>query len=112
MERIDAPLYSHQTRIANSSASHFLLGAALQAALQDDPPEQALIESLPTDYGRRSVLEKCQYLEMATLLRGFLLNTQGDRMLSATALKDGFLTSIITSSNSWPRRPNAFACAA
>ena len=42
-----------------------------------------LIDSLPEDFAARSPLEKCQYLEMKTLLHGYLLNSQGDRMLIA-----------------------------
>ena len=63
---------------------------ALQTALRDDPPEQALIDSLPPDFARRSLLEKCQYLEMRTLLHGYLLNSQGDRMFSAHGVEGRF----------------------
>src|SRR5262249_7587928 len=56
----------------------------------EDPPEQALIESLPPDFSRRTLLEKCQYLEMRTLLPGYLLNSQGDRMLSAHGVEGRF----------------------
>lgn len=83
MDQIDDPLYSHQTRMANSMASHALLSAEMKAAMDRDPPRRALVESLPANFARRSALEKCQYLEMKTLLEGYLLNSQGDRMLSA-----------------------------
>ena len=39
-----------------------------------------LRETLPADYGRWSLLQKEQYLEMKTLLPGYLLSSQGDRM--------------------------------
>jgi asparagine synthase (glutamine-hydrolysing) len=90
MQDTSAPLYSHQTRIANSRAGQVFLGPALQAALGEHPPEQDLIHSLPADYSRRSLLEKCQYLEMRTLLHGYLLNSQGDRMLSAHSIEGRF----------------------
>ncbi len=90
MDRTSAPLYSHQTRIANSAASHVLLSEAMKATLQDHPPEEALIDSLPADFAQRSLLEKCQYLEMRTLLHGYLLNSQGDRMLSAHGVEGRF----------------------
>jgi len=90
MERTDSPLYSHQSRIANSTASHVFAGPALKAALAANPPEQDLIDSLPPDYARRSLLEKCQYLEMRTLLHGYLLSSQGDRMLSAHGVEGRF----------------------
>lgn len=90
MERTDAPLYSHQARIANSAASQVLLSAAMKSVLRQEPPEQALVESLPADFARRSLLERCQYLEMRTLLHGYLLNSQGDRMLSAHGVEGRF----------------------
>ena len=90
MENTGAPLYSHQARIANSTAGQVLFGPALQAALAAHPPEHDLIQFLPADFSRRSLLEKCQYLEMRTLLHGYLLNSQGDRMLSAHSIEGRF----------------------
>ena len=90
MEQTSAPLYSHHTRIGNSSAGHVFFGPALRAVLEQHPPQQDLIDSLPPDYGERSLLEKCQYLEMRTLLHGYLLNSQGDRMLSAHSVEGRF----------------------
>jgi asparagine synthase (glutamine-hydrolysing) len=90
MEGTEHPLYSHHARVANSSATHALLATSMKKALAEDPPEQALIDSLPADYGRRSLLEKCQYLEMRTLLGGYLLSSQGDRMQSAHGIEGRF----------------------
>ncbi len=39
MDATDAPLYSHQTRIATPSAGRFFLGATC-AASRDDPPSK------------------------------------------------------------------------
>jgi asparagine synthase (glutamine-hydrolysing) len=90
MDRGDDPLYSHHTRIANSAASHVFLSDAIKQALRDAPPARALVDALPPDFSRRSPLEKCQYLEMRTLLQGYLLNSQGDRMLSAHGIEGRF----------------------
>jgi asparagine synthase (glutamine-hydrolysing) len=88
MDQTGAPLYSHQTRIANSKAGHIFLNPDFINA--QTSPEQDLIESLPPNFQRRSLLEKCQYLEMRTLLHGYLLNSQGDRMLSAHGVEGRF----------------------
>lgn len=40
-------------------------------------------KGLPTDYSKWSVLQKNQYMEMRTLLAGYLLSSQGDRMSMA-----------------------------
>jgi asparagine synthase (glutamine-hydrolysing) len=84
------PLYSHHLRIANSQATHALLSEELRRALLRDPPRASLVASLPADFERRSPLEKCQYLEMRTLLAGYLLSLQGDRMLSAHGIEGRF----------------------
>jgi asparagine synthase (glutamine-hydrolysing) len=90
MGRPDLPLYSHQTRIANSAAGHVLLSRAMKEGIAARPPEEDLIDSLPADFADRSLLERCQYLEMKTLLHGYLLSSQGDRMLSAHGVEGRF----------------------
>ena len=48
------------------------------------------VGSVALDFAERSLLERCQYLEMKTLLHGYLLNSQGDRMLSAHGVEGRF----------------------
>jgi asparagine synthase (glutamine-hydrolysing) len=90
MGETDSPLYSHHTRIANSSATHALLSADLRRRLVEAPPTEALLASLPADFSERTPLERCQYLEMRTLLQGYLLSSQGDRMMSAHGVEGRF----------------------
>jgi asparagine synthase (glutamine-hydrolysing) len=49
-----------------------------------------LIASLPTDFSRWSSLAQDQYLEVRTLLMGYLLSSQGDRMLMAHSVEGRF----------------------
>ena len=90
MQLTDQPLYSHQMRITNSRATHLFLHSDLKKNLVEQDPLEQLIASLPADYQERTLLEKCQYLEMRTLLRGYLLSSQGDRMLSAHGVEGRF----------------------
>jgi asparagine synthase (glutamine-hydrolysing) len=90
LDQTSSPLYSHHTRIANSRAAHLFLSPRVKAVIEKRPPTQDLIDSLPSDFGRRTLLEKCQYLEMRTLLQGYLLSSQGDRMLSAHGVEGRF----------------------
>ena len=90
LQQTSSPLYSHQTRIANSRAAYLFLSTRLKEYIEKQSPTQALIDSLPSDFGRRTLLEKCQYLEMRTLLQGYLLSSQGDRMLSAHGVEGRF----------------------
>ena len=62
----------------------------MKRELELRPPIETLAASLPNDFALRSPLEKCQYLEMRTLLQGYLLSTQGDRMLSAHGVEGRF----------------------
>jgi asparagine synthase (glutamine-hydrolysing) len=90
MQQTDDPLYAHHMRFANSRATHPLLGQAMVQELEQRPPIESLAASLPNDFAHRSPLEKCQYVEMRTLLRGYLLSSQGDRMLSAHGVEGRF----------------------
>ena len=90
MEDTQAPLYSHQTRIANSKAVHLFLSPELKAQMESRAPTDDLVDSLPDDFASRTPLERCQYLEMRTLLHGYLLSSQGDRMLSAHGVEGRF----------------------
>jgi asparagine synthase (glutamine-hydrolysing) len=90
MEDIGAPLYSHHTRIANAVATHVFLSPEMKRQIEKESPTEALIAALPVDFAERTPLEKCQYLEMRTLLQGYLLSSQGDRMLSAHGVEGRF----------------------
>jgi asparagine synthase (glutamine-hydrolysing) len=83
----DDPLYSHALRILNSSSTHAFLSEEFNESIKGYSPTDDLIKSLPEDYNNRSLLEKTQYLEMKTLLSGYLLSSQGDRMLSANGIE-------------------------
>ena len=83
LQCIDDPLYSHLTRIANCRATHSFFSEAMLSKLEGHNPVDLLRARLPEDFERRSHLERCQYLEMQTLLTGYLLASQGDRMQSA-----------------------------
>lgn len=79
-------LFSHQPRINNTSrVKQFLSGALLER--MDVPPESSLIHSLPDEFGDWSYFCKAQYLEMKTLMPGYLLSAQGDRMLMKNSVE-------------------------
>lgn len=90
MHLTDAPLYSHHMRIGNAKPMRSFLSESMTDQIADSCPEEDLIASLPENFSDRSLLEKCQYLEMRTLLHGYLLSSQGDRMLSAHSVEGRF----------------------
>jgi asparagine synthase (glutamine-hydrolysing) len=51
---------------------------------------QELLGTLPDDFGRWTPLARDQYLEIRTLLSGYLLSAQGDRMLMSNSVEGRF----------------------
>jgi asparagine synthase (glutamine-hydrolysing) len=75
------PLFSHQTRIAATSAVRALYRDELRAALPD--PLARLRGELPEGFERWSPLARAAQLELTTLLSPNLLAAQGDRVAMA-----------------------------
>lgn len=73
----DSPTFSHEPRLANSSFS-----LRLFALDKDYGSEQLLsfLRALDADFSKLDFLQKSQWLEYKTLLCGYLLSIQGDRM--------------------------------
>jgi asparagine synthase (glutamine-hydrolysing) len=88
---VDDPLYSHRLRFANTSRclSLFTGDVLDRAAAQGDPAER-VEASLPAEFGHWTPLGRAQHLEIATLLEGYLLHTQGDRMLMGNSVEGRF----------------------
>lgn len=84
LENTGDPLYSHSNRFRNGRRNlRFLLPGALEAA---GDPEAELLSLLPERFGEWEALDRAQYLEVRTFLEGYLLPSQGDRMLRAAGV--------------------------
>ncbi len=89
-EQWAAPGFAHQTRWGPA--------AALQRLFTDDLRHQAgavdvvgrLLATLPAAFPAWTPLAQDQYLECRTLLSGYLLASQGDRMLMANSVEGRF----------------------
>src|SRR5699024_9266193 len=78
------PLYSHSNRFRNGRRNlRFLLPGTLETA---GDPEAELLSLLPERFGEWEALDRAQYLEVRTFLEGYLLPSQGDRMLRAAGV--------------------------
>jgi asparagine synthase (glutamine-hydrolysing) len=86
----DAPAFSHLVRWTASRRLWRLLSPDLAAAVADEDPVASVIESLPRRVWGWPALARAQALEMATLLAGYLLSAQGDRMLMASGVEGRF----------------------
>lgn len=87
LTEVDDPLYSHRIRFANTAR----LMRFLDPALVDAQTSTArLIAGLPAGFAGFSGLAKAQYLEIVTFLHGYLLHSQGDRMLMGYSVEGRF----------------------
>lgn len=84
----DNPLYSHHNRFRNGARNlRFLTSAAREAATD---PAAALLNMLPENFADYDRLGQAQYLEVRTFMEGYLLHSQGDRMLMASGVEGRF----------------------
>jgi len=90
MEDTLNPLYSHLPRILNCQANLTFLNKSFMSSPEYNDPLKTLVDNLPNNYFDRGPLERCQYLEMKTLLPGYLLSSQGDRMQMANSVEGRF----------------------
>jgi len=91
MLELDDPLYSHRPRFRTTSRNlRFLAPETLRTREYVGSPEDRILARLPKGFGVMGPLGKAQYLEIATFLSGFLLHSQGDRMLAANSVEGRF----------------------
>ena len=88
---VEDPLYSHRLRFANTARSLKILhGDLRQAAAREAGFGERLLAMLPPSFARLSPLARAQYLEIATFFEGYLLHSQGDRMLMGNSVEGRF----------------------
>ncbi len=91
LAEVGDPLYSHRPRYRTSTRNlRFVQAGALAAAEEVGDPQARLLERLPAAFERFGPLGKAQYLEIASFLHGYLLHSQGDRMLMAHGVEGRF----------------------
>lgn len=89
-EALDDPLYSHRPRFRSTAAAKLFFSAGLKEALGDYDAAEDLAAQLPADFSRWHPLHQAQYLETAFLLPGYILSSQGDRVMMANAVEGRF----------------------
>ena len=85
-----APGFAHATRWQGTAALKRLLSADMRSAIAGRDAIGALLGDLPQEFARWESLSQDQYLETRTLLAGYLLASQGDRMLMAHSVEGRF----------------------
>lgn len=85
------PLYSHRIRFGTTARLLRFLDPALLGSIRpEEVPTARLLGQLPGGFKDFSDLAKAQYLEIATFLQGYLLHSQGDRMLMGRSVEGRF----------------------
>ncbi len=89
-ERWAEPGFAHGTRWRAAAALQRLFLPEVREAARGVDVAARLLASLPADFRRWSFLAQDQYLEVRTLLSGYLLSSQGDRMLMGHSVEGRF----------------------
>ena len=84
------PLFSHLPRFVLTSRIKDAYADGPRAALAGIDVMAELRDALPPAFSRWPALNRAAYLEMTTLLSGYLLSSQGDRMGLAHAIEGRF----------------------
>jgi asparagine synthase (glutamine-hydrolysing) len=90
LDRGNQPGFAHETRWHTTAALKRLLAPGMRHALSGRDAVAQLRESLPPEMGAWGPLAQDQYLEIRTLLAGYILSSQGDRMLMAHSVEGRF----------------------
>jgi asparagine synthase (glutamine-hydrolysing) len=96
---------SHRPRWASTSTLRHML--IPQARMVDADPAADLVGRMPAEAGSWDPLARAQWLESTTLLPGYILASQGDRMLMANSVEGRFPfldRDVIEFANSLPAR--------
>ena len=90
LDQPDDPLFSHRPRWATTAGVVRFLSDDLLSSLGGYDPVADLRASLPADFNNWGSLARAQYLELAQLLPGYILSSQGDRVSMAHAVEGRF----------------------
>jgi asparagine synthase (glutamine-hydrolysing) len=90
LESPSRPGFGHDLRWRGTSALKRLFSVSLRDRLAQTDAVADLLADLPPSFTRWNPLAQDQYLEIRTLLSGYLLSSQGDRMLMAHSVEGRF----------------------
>jgi asparagine synthase (glutamine-hydrolysing) len=90
LELAGRPGFSHHPRWSATAALKRLFSPTMREAVSGTEAAEELVSTLPEEFGSWDLLSQSQYLEITTLLSGYLLSSQGDRMLMAHSVEGRF----------------------
>jgi asparagine synthase (glutamine-hydrolysing) len=87
MEHGQAPYFAHMPRWSTTKRIWQFLSSDVRAALRNWNPLDAVSEIVPEESAAWRALNRDQYVEAHTLLTGYLLSSQGDRVAMANSVE-------------------------
>jgi asparagine synthase (glutamine-hydrolysing) len=87
---ISDPGFSHRPRWDTTSSIKHTLTPELREEMRKGNVVEDLLSRLPDSHQKWDPLCRAQWLEMVTLLSGYILSAQGDRMLMANSVEGRF----------------------
>lgn len=90
LERWREPGFGHGVRWQSTAALKRLFSAELRGIMRGRDAEKELLSTTPSGFESWSALAQDQYLEIRTLLSGYILSSQGDRMLMSHSVEGRF----------------------
>jgi asparagine synthase (glutamine-hydrolysing) len=87
LETPDAPWFAHMPRRSTTRRILQFFSADWRERIEAWDPDAALAAMLPADFGRWEALERDQFVEAHTLMSGYLLSSQGDRMAMGASVE-------------------------
>ncbi|HQX24914.1 MAG TPA: asparagine synthase (glutamine-hydrolyzing) [Pseudomonadota bacterium] len=90
MEHLGRPVFAHAPRWATARRALAFLSPAMRASIGDWDPLAFVEGRLPAAIANWGPLARDQYVEAKTLLAGYLLSSQGDRVGMANSIEGRF----------------------
>jgi asparagine synthase (glutamine-hydrolysing) len=90
VEHMNEPYYAHIPRWNTTRRISQYFSATLRDAIGNWSPYPAIEATLPAHIRRWQPMARDQYVEAHTLMSGYLLNSQGDRMAMANSIEGRF----------------------
>ena len=90
MEHVDEPYFAHIPRWTTTRRIHNFFSREVRDATGDWDPYAAIMATLPGEISRWKPMARDQYVEAHTLMTGYLLCSQGDRVAMANSVEGRF----------------------
>jgi asparagine synthase (glutamine-hydrolysing) len=90
LDKTASPAFAHMLRLQTTRRVLAFFRPEWRQRLEAFDAEAALAATLPADFARWPALARDQYVEANTLMSGYLLSSQGDRMAMAASIEARF----------------------